>query len=333
MFKRIHTPGALGLLVIVCLAFVLSFAISYGWALQNPNFFQTALSASPPVSDRDHDGLIGPVNSVRTETAKLSVKAGETIEGPRELLETTTYDLKGKRIDSSYYLVSSRPHAGKEEYAHNHQGDVIEMTVRGDNNSILSKEVYTYEYDSVGNWTKMLTSTLVYEGDKVTSQPTEVAYRKVTYYFDQSMAEMVKPSTPASNTLPSAQPNQGDLASLRSALDGWVAATNERDLDKLMNFYGAQLEAFYRARDVSHEFVRADKSRLFERADAIKVSIETPEITVGSDDSAVTMRFRKEYVMKVKGRQRRGRVIHQLGWQRTAEGWKIVSERDLRVLR
>jgi hypothetical protein len=45
------------------------------------------------------------------------------------------------------------------------------------------------------------------------------------------------------------------------------------------------------------------------------------------------MRFRKQYVIRVDGRERRGEVIQQLQWQRTDEGWRIVGERDLRVLR
>jgi ketosteroid isomerase-like protein len=230
--------------------------------------------------------------------------------------------------------VSGASQVGKEEYAHDAKGNVSEMTVRDGNNNILSREVYTYEYDAIGNWVKMMTSTMVYEGGRVAEQPTEVTYRNISYYFDQAIAELVKPdsSSPADN-LSDAQRAQRDFASLRSALDEWIAATNARDLERLMKFYDSKLSTFYRARNVSQELVRADRARMFQRAEAIEVSASDPEIAMSHDERVAAMRFRKDYSIKVDGRDLRGRVIQQLQWQRTDEGWKIVSERDVKVLR
>jgi SnoaL-like domain len=179
---------------------------------------------------------------------------------------------------------------------------------------------------------KMITSTVVYEGGKVTPQPKEVTYRKITYYFDQAISEIVKNPSPAGNSS-DAQRAQGGLASLRSALNDWVAATNARDLEKMLQFYNSEVDIYYRARNVSQDFVRADRVRLFQRADAIEVNIGAPEITISSDDRTATMKFRKGYVMKIQGRERRGDVIQQMQWRLTDEGWKIIGERDIRVLR
>jgi hypothetical protein len=45
------------------------------------------------------------------------------------------------------------------------------------------------------------------------------------------------------------------------------------------------------------------------------------------------MRFRKKYAISGGGvGERRGEVLQELRWQRTPDGWKIVGERDLRVL-
>src|ERR671932_293284 len=55
-------------------------------------------------SDREQDGLAGPVRRVKTETAKISVKNGKPVEGARAVLETTTYDQKGNRVDNAYFL-------------------------------------------------------------------------------------------------------------------------------------------------------------------------------------------------------------------------------------
>lgn len=333
MLRKINVSGPLGLILFASLIFAVSFAISYGWAQRNYASAESTPSLTPLGSDKDRDGLTGPVNRVRTETAKLSVKSGRLVEGPRELLESTTYDPKGKRIDNSYFLVSVNPQLGKEEYAHDDQGNVVEMTLRDNNNNILSKEVYRYEADAIGNWVKMVTSAVVYEGGKVTPQPTEVTYRNISYFFDQAIAEIAKTGSPATVPLTDEQRAQEETAALRVALEGWVAATNARDLEKLMQFYSSKVNAFYRARNVPQEFVRADRARLFQRADTIEVSAGDPEISINRDDGTASMRFRKSYVTKMDGRERRGEVIQQLQWERTAEGWKIVSERDVKSLR
>jgi ketosteroid isomerase-like protein len=332
--RKIYTFGLLGILLLACIGFAVGYSISSGWIQKSPAA-AVAVSASPftPLgSDKESDGLSGPVNRVRTETAKLSSKSGKLSEGPRELLELTTYDRQGRRTDNAYYLVSANQQVGEEEYAHDDKGNLSEMTLRGQNNDILRKEVYTYEYDALGNWVKMITSTLNYEDGKVTQQPAEITYRTITYYFDQAIADIVKANPSQINGAAGNQPAKGDFSSLHGAFDAWLAATNARDLETLMKFYSPQMDAFYRARDVSQDVVRADRTRLFERVSALQVSTGAPEITLSGDGHTATMTFDKEYRMKINGRERRGKVLQQLRWQQTGEGWKIVSERDIRVL-
>src|ERR1051325_5050541 len=67
-------------------------------------------------SEREQDGLAGPVRRVKTETAKISVKGGKPVEGPRAVLETTTYDQKGNRVDTAYFLAAGGTLTGKEVY-------------------------------------------------------------------------------------------------------------------------------------------------------------------------------------------------------------------------
>ncbi len=333
MFRKIFASGSLGIFILATIGFAVGFVISYGWIQHYPDSVQSAALAPPLGNDKDHDGLSGPVNRVRTEAAKLFLESGRPVEGPRELLESTTYDHQGKRVDNTYYLVSGSSQIGKEDYVYDDRGDISETIVRDrNNNNILRKEVYAYEYDAVGNWVKMATSTVVYEAGKITQQPTEVTYRSITYFFDETIAEIVESKGAPTTSSSDEQHVQGDIESLRTAFEGWIAATNARDVETLMDFYGSEVKAFYRARNVSHEFVRADKTRLLQRADSIEVSADPPEITLSGDSSAATMRFRKKYILKSNGRERRGQVLQQLRWQRTDAEWKIVSERDLRVL-
>jgi len=140
-------------------------------------------------STKAQDGLNGSVRRVRTEYAKLELKKGQIVEGPRQLIEVTTYDLSGKRVENVSYPVASSS-AGKEDYKYDDRGNIIEMTMRGDGGSILSRETYDYEFDRFGNWTKMVTSVVVFESDELKREPIEVTYRSLTYYFDDNVAKI-----------------------------------------------------------------------------------------------------------------------------------------------
>lgn len=332
VLREIRVPRPSWVLVLVIAACVLGFALTYSWIHQGG--ISAELPAAAPLTrpgdDRARSGLAGPVNRVRTEIAKLSLRSGRPTEGPRELLELTIYDRQGNRVESNYYLVSSSQQVGHEEYAYDDKGNISELTLRDEHNSIIGRESYTYDYDAQGNWTRMVTTALVNEGGKMVRQPKEVTYRTITYYTAQSLAETTGPHSVQADSAPDAQEK---FAPLRGALDGWVAATNSRDLDKLMSFYDARLNTFYMARNVSREFVRSEKARLFKRADLLDIRASAPEITINRTDNTALMYFRKQYVMTGNGQERSGEVLQQLRWRRTGDEWKIVGERDAQVLR
>jgi ketosteroid isomerase-like protein len=121
-------------------------------------------------------------------------------------------------------------------------------------------------------------------------------------------------------------------AALRAALSEWLAATNARDLSRQLSFYRPTMNAFYRRRNASVEEVRADRARVFERADSIKVQAMSPSIQVSPDGQTATMRFRKRYSIAGGGEDRSGEVVQELRWQRIGGKWRITSERDLRVV-
>ena len=120
---------------------------------------------------------------------------------------------------------------------------------------------------------------------------------------------------------------------LRASLDDWVAATNARDIQRQMTFYMPTVRAFYLTRDVPARFVRAEKARVFARARTIDVSAEEPEIIFRESGRVAVMRFRKRYRIEGGPGSRRGEVVQELRWRRTDGGWKIFSERDVRVIR
>lgn len=153
-------------------------------------------------SDREQDGLLGPVRRIKTETAKITVKNAKPLEGPRVLLETTTYDNKGGKIDNAYFLAAGGSLTGKEVYKYDDKGNIVEMTLTNEDGSLQAREVYSYEFDAVGNWTKMTTSVAMIEGGKLSYEPTEVTYRTIAYYLDEAM--VAKMSQPAAQPAPAA---------------------------------------------------------------------------------------------------------------------------------
>ena len=123
-----------------------------------------------------------------------------------------------------------------------------------------------------------------------------------------------------------------DQAALRDALAGWVGATNARDVGRQMSFYVPRLEAYYLAHGASAAAVRAEKQRVLGRAQVVNVQTDAPSISLSPDGLTATMRFRKRYQIAGPGFDNRGEVVQELRWRKTAQGWKIVGERDLRVL-
>ena len=152
-----------------------------------PSGAQTNATATPvaegTTGSREQDGLSGPVRRIRVEMANIVTKDGKLVELPKSLVEVSTYDATGRKIDSVAYPVQGATAPGKEEYKYDDKGNIIEMTLRGNDGSVLAKEKYSYEFDEFGNWKKMTTAVAIYENGTVSYEPTEVTYRTLTYYY------------------------------------------------------------------------------------------------------------------------------------------------------
>lgn len=162
-------------------------------AFQSSHGQQPAVPASVTATEagtRQQDGLEGPVRRVRVETARMIIKGGKAIEGPRAIRGITTYDPSGKKIDAVDYPIESSTVSGNERYRYDDKGNIVEMVVVDNGGSILSKEAYEYEFDPMGNWTRMNTAIAVYENGKVTFEPTEVTYRTISYYYNQAIEKL-----------------------------------------------------------------------------------------------------------------------------------------------
>ena len=164
---------------------------------------QTNATATPVAGEtsgsREQDGLKGPVRRVRVETANIVTRNGKQVELPKSVVEVTTYDAAGRKIDSVAYPVQGATAPGKEEYKYDDKGNIIEMTLRGSDGSVLSQEKYTYDLDEFGNWKKMTAAIAIYENGTVSYEPSQVTYRTLTYYYGPAVAN---PGVPAAVTAP-----------------------------------------------------------------------------------------------------------------------------------
>ena len=205
-FKSLQSkPTILG----IC--FLLTIAAS-GKAQNSNGSSQRVAPVTYLESTKEQDGLIGPVRSVRTETVKLETKGGRVTEGQRQLLEVTTYNLKGERVDNVSYPIAGV--TGTEEYKYDDKGSIVEMILRSADGSIISKEAYSYERDAVGNWVKMTTSLALFEDGKLKYEPVEATYRSIAYFYDEKIAKLLDSaatSAPLTDHTPS--PVVTDLAS------------------------------------------------------------------------------------------------------------------------
>jgi len=198
-------------LIIACQAVIVAGQRSQ--SAKNNSFRPSTASANADENDRARDGLVGPVRRIRSEVVKVINTDGKIVEtGKRVLLEAAEYDLKGAKTVNQYFPVSGSTPTGREVYKYDDKGNISEMTLTGADGALISKEVYKYDYDSLGNWTKMTTSVAVVENSSISFEPVEVTYRTISYYLDATMTKMLQPANPAAppvanSTTPSTDKN------------------------------------------------------------------------------------------------------------------------------
>ena len=182
------------------------------------NSFQpqpASVSSSVTDNDRLRDGLLGPVRRIKTEIAKLTNSGGKLVEDKRIVLESSAYDLKGHKTENTYSPIAGATLTGREIYKYDDKGNISEMTLHSTDGSLVSKEVYNYEFDFAGNWTKMTTAVAVVDGGKVSFEPTEVTYRTIMYYLDENMAKMLQSASSGSGSASLSNSAHGSEAKLQ----------------------------------------------------------------------------------------------------------------------
>jgi serine/threonine-protein kinase len=174
-----------------------------------------------------------------------------------------------------------------------------------------------------GDFMKFLTARAFENKGQPTAASSAMAQPTVT---------QARQDAPSKDSLTESTNQKEDLAALRAALADWIAATNSGDLEGQMKYYAPIVATFYLNRNVNRDDVRAEKARLVADPNLIAVRAGEPEIDFNLDGRQAVMRFRKTFSFKGP-EPRRGEVLQELRWRKTQQEWRIVGERDLRVIR
>ena len=148
--------------------------------------------------------------------------------------------------------------------------------------------------------------------------------------------EVTPSPTPTPDKRDAARASEADKKSLQTALDGWVAATNSRDVKRQLSYYAPRLEVFYLSRNVARDAVLGEKRNTVGRAERVSITVGDPAVEFGRDGLTAVMTFRKRYVIESGGKRRNGEVVQELRWSRTKpdkQEWRITGERDIQVIR
>jgi len=142
----------------------------------------------------------------------------------------------------------------------------------------------------------------------------------------------------SSEGLASSQEQSGDEQALHEAVDGWADAFRARDAAKLAGYYAPEVEQYFRKKNVPRSQIQSYIESAFAKIDSIRqYDISDLKIeTVDAADSATraTATYNKQWeTSQTDGKTFSGEEVERLTFAMTAEGWKIVREEEVNVIR
>ena len=99
----------------------------------------SAFAQAGGIEVREGDMFVGPVRTVRVETASYVKRDGLLIEGPRKLSYTYSYSEDGKRIKYENYAVEGMPR--RYVSIHDDAGRRVEYSVYSDGDRLIAKNI------------------------------------------------------------------------------------------------------------------------------------------------------------------------------------------------
>src|SRR5256885_16850703 len=99
-----------------------------------------------------------------------------------------------------------------------------------------------------------------------------------------------------------------------------------------MSLSNPNLARLYQKRDANAE-KPPPPDQPSDNEDKSEVRAGEPQIKLSRDGRAATTRIRRRHVTEGAEEGSQGEIIQELRWVKTDGGWKIISQRDLRVIR
>jgi hypothetical protein len=121
---------------------------------------------------------------------------------------------------------------------------------------------------------------------------------------------------------------------IRALLSARTESFKEKDLARQVDCYAPILDIYFLQHNVPRAFVESNKSKAFNAIKEVR-SFEISDITTErTSNSTATVRFRKKWDTGLaSGKTFSGEEIEQLQLSHLDAGWKIVSEKEVQILR
>ena len=131
---------------------------------------------------------------------------------------------------------------------------------------------------------------------------------------------------------PSLKPDQAIKIKkeLNDTLDGWKNATDDRDLEAHMSFYGENVD-YYNGGIVNSSKVRADRQKAFDAYNNIEVELSNINITPDSTGDKAIVVLDKAWHFENDEKTSDGKVQQRLMMEKLSGRWYITGEKDLKV--
>jgi len=140
-------------------------------------------------------------------------------------------------------------------------------------------------------------------------------------------------STSASPARPTTQAESD--SDVREAVAGWIQAFGAQDAAKLAGYYAPEVEQYFRKQNVPRSQIQKYLESSFGRMQDIrKYEIADIKTDVFNGSSRATATFNKQWeTSQTDGKTFSGEEIERLTFAMTDEGWRIVREEELDIIR
>jgi hypothetical protein len=139
-------------------------------------------------------------------------------------------------------------------------------------------------------------------------------------------------ASPTASATPTATPDfdPDEIKSeVSSKMNAWRDSMESGDINSVMSHYADRLDYYYRGRNLSSSFVRANKKKAFDRYDSFEVNISDLRVTPDASGEKATVVFNKSWVFEGADDRNEGSVRAQFELTKIGGKWYITGEKDL----